>query len=606
MKFKKLISSVLAVCVAVSAASVSSFSVNGADDASGTCGDGINWSLNASTGVLTVSGNGPMDPEISSWNKWTYSDYADSIKEVVFDEGITAVGKNAFGYYSFSAAKYPNLKKVTFPSTLKEINSLAFSGDTSLEQISDLSQLDGLYIAYGAFSGCTSLTGNIVLPENVTGGYEGFQETAITGVKIPATAFLGSDDRPDSMFDGCTSLESVELEEGLKVIGNFMFRNCTKLESIVIPNSLVEYEYFGYEAFSSCTGLKSITIPENMKKAPGGLFNNCAFESVTIPKGMGAEVWVSTYGGMAANARNSSFASNENLKTVTISDGVTSLGYCIFERDINIEEIYVYSKDLATVEPKSSQYASIDKNANPTYYVYKGSKSEKTLKNAGYLTDENTVYILDTKELENAIAEAEAIDTALYTDESVKALTDALESAKAALDSTSADVVDAATEALKAAINALELKPTTFTVSGTITVSDENADEDIVVTLLTGDVEIGVAETNSMGEYVIEDLKEGSYTLVVAGGNYVQRAYEVTVAGEDVTQDVELNLLGDINGDGKISTADVGMANSHAKGVNLLEGYKFDCADVRIDGTISTADVGMINSHAKGVKSLWD
>ena len=48
------------------------------------------------------------------------------------------------------------------------------------------------------------------------------------------------------------------------------------------------------------------------------------------------------------------------------------------------------------------------------------------------------------------------------------------------------------------------------------------------------------------------------------------------------------------------------MANSHAKGVRLLEGYAFDCANVNDEDTeITTADVGMINSHAKGVRALW-
>lgn len=66
----------------------------------------------------------------------------------------------------------------------------------------------------------------------------------------------------------------------------------------------------------------------------------------------------------------------------------------------------------------------------------------------------------------------------------------------------------------------------------------------------------------------------------------------------------QVGIPGDINGDGKVTTADVGLANSHAKGVKLLTGDKFDIADVNNDGKVSTADVGMINSHAKGVKPL--
>ncbi|MCD8327492.1 MAG: carboxypeptidase regulatory-like domain-containing protein [Ruminococcus sp.] len=142
-------------------------------------------------------------------------------------------------------------------------------------------------------------------------------------------------------------------------------------------------------------------------------------------------------------------------------------------------------------------------------------------------------------------------------------------------------------------------------ITGTINVSDEDATTEMTVTAVAEDgTETSVTAT-SMGEYTIEGLASGTYTLVVSGGKYVPREYSIEVDTEDITQDVSLNPYGDVNGDGKATTADVGLANSHAKGVNLLEDYEFDCADVNIDGSVTTADVGKINSHAKGVALLW-
>lgn len=63
-------------------------------------------------------------------------------------------------------------------------------------------------------------------------------------------------------------------------------------------------------------------------------------------------------------------------------------------------------------------------------------------------------------------------------------------------------------------------------------------------------------------------------------------------------------LIGDINNDGKISSADVGLANSHAKGITMLLGDMFKAADVNTDGEITSADVGMINAHVKGIRPL--
>ncbi|MCC8192125.1 MAG: FIVAR domain-containing protein [Ruminococcus sp.] len=213
---------------------------------------------------------------------------------------------------------------------------------------------------------------------------------------------------------------------------------------------------------------------------------------------------------------------------------------------------------------------------------------------------------VDTTYLETAIADAEDVDTSLYTAESVANLTAALENAQTVLanaDSTQ-DEVDAATARLNSAIAALEEVATTYSVAGTIYVSDEDTTTDMTVVAEAADgTETSVTAT-SMGEYVIEGLEAGTYTITISGGKYAPRSYEVEVS-ESLSQDVYLNPYGDVNGDGKVTTADVGLANSHAKGVTTLEDYAFICADVNLDGSVTTADVGKINSHAKGVVALW-
>ena len=50
---------------------------------SGTCGTNVNWSLDTSTGELTISGTGAMtDYSYGNWAPWY--DYKDTIKKVVF------------------------------------------------------------------------------------------------------------------------------------------------------------------------------------------------------------------------------------------------------------------------------------------------------------------------------------------------------------------------------------------------------------------------------------------------------------------------------------------------------------------------------------------
>ncbi len=106
--------------------------------------------------------------------------------------------------------------------------------------------------------------------------------------------------------------------------------------------------------------------------------------------------------------------------------------------------------------------------------------------------------------------------------------------------------------------------------------------------------------------YAIDAIAAGTYTVKVMKKNHVTREYGITVGDTAVTQDVKIHLLGDINGDGKVTTIDYIRAYSHAKGSASLSEYELKCADtVKQDGTVATADAMRIYAHAKGTASLW-
>lgn len=107
---------------------------------SGTCGDGLSWTLK--NGTLTVSGSGEMDP----WAPWEES--RDQITKVVFTGGVTVVGESAF-------AECENLEYVDFGDSMREIDTRAFMGCTSLRAI----HLPVGFRRFGveSFRGCTEL-----------------------------------------------------------------------------------------------------------------------------------------------------------------------------------------------------------------------------------------------------------------------------------------------------------------------------------------------------------------------------------------------------------------------------------------------------------------
>ena len=108
-----------------------------------------------------------------------------------------------------------------------------------------------------------------------------------------------------------------------------------------------------------------------------------------------------------------------------------------------------------------------------------------------------------------------------------------------------------------------------------------------------------VASTDSMTYEAA--LAPGSYTVKFIKEGFVTRTYSVSISDKNETLDAEIHLIGDVNGDGKRTTVDVGIVNSCVKKSSELTGYDLEVANANNDKIISTVDVGMINRIAKGL-----
>ena len=96
--------------------------------------------------------------------------------------------------------------------------------------------VDGVYI-YRAYIGDKS-SGNLVLPEAIDGhryiiGEEAFRDA----LWLRSITVRGVDEILRCAFDGCSALEALQLEEGLRYIGDFAFSE-TALVSVTLPHSL--------------------------------------------------------------------------------------------------------------------------------------------------------------------------------------------------------------------------------------------------------------------------------------------------------------------------------------------------------------------------------
>lgn len=252
---KKALAFLCAVVMIVSVFSVSNpagvasvFStVAAAASNSGPCGEKVNYTINSSTGVLTISGSGDMT-DFSSYSDSPFAmNY--SIKKIVIENGVTSIGSNAF--YSCS-----NVTEVSIPSSVKKIGEYAFCYCSGLKSIVIPNSVTsiGMY----AFYACTVLN-NVTLSSN------------LNTIEIYT-------------FGYCTSLKEITFPASISTIEGYAFWYCTALESLKIPNTVTE---IGECAFKNCTSLMNVTLSKKTVQIPDGIFNGCtALTSVKIPEGI--------------------------------------------------------------------------------------------------------------------------------------------------------------------------------------------------------------------------------------------------------------------------------------------------------------------------------
>ena len=223
----------------------------------GTFGD-LSWSVTKSDGsadcdVLTISGNGDIEEDSYPW-----SDFQNSIKTIVIEDGVTSIGEIAF--YSFS-----NVTSLSIPNSVQTIGDEAFYGLTSLTSLTIGNSVQT--IGDGAFEDLTSLATDIVLPASLTsiGAYAFSAIAKDTENGISITTAKGSQlESIGSQAFGADAKASIDLS------------NCTKLTAIV-----------GEQTF---LGTMDVTLPHTVTSIAQYAFGKIDFFSgehvyIVVPEG---------------------------------------------------------------------------------------------------------------------------------------------------------------------------------------------------------------------------------------------------------------------------------------------------------------------------------
>lgn len=173
-------------------------------DDSGTCGDGVSWTLTGDTLAITYDGTGTGEmTDYDDSRNAPWGSYLSSISTITVGEGVTKVGA-----YSFSMFPEGNTITVTLPSTLITIGNYAFMGTHGLHAIVIPDNVN--YIGEAAFSDCLYLD---TVTINAAGsvlqsiGNDAFVNTAITSISLPDSLTpIGN-----NAFNGCQQLGTVSI-----------------------------------------------------------------------------------------------------------------------------------------------------------------------------------------------------------------------------------------------------------------------------------------------------------------------------------------------------------------------------------------------------------
>ena len=346
-------------------------------------------------------------------------------------------------------------------------------------------------------------------------------------------------------FSGCTSLKTINLPDSITSIGEDAFRNCSVLTGVELPEDLT---FIGNRAFAGCTKIDSIILPEQLKTISNQVFAGTAISDIIIPASV-ETMYTYIYNPVGFNYYNSALYGMENLTKVTFADGMTTVPENALLDCAYIEEVVIYdcNESLETMKTTATE-----KDFKLTVLPCSGCHHRITeIRNTIEATCSANGYTGDTCCKDCGI------------------------------------IIEKGTETEKTAHTEVPVK---------------GFDSDCAKTGLTDGTKCSIcnAVIKSQDEIPVKEHTFGNWTLV-KNPTITEEGMEerkCSVCDETETRAVAKieYLIGDVNGDGKITAADARIVLRVSAKLEKFENYNrpFEVFDIISDGKITAADARKI------------
>lgn len=347
MRLKRVISAALAVSMAVSmmpAAAVPAFAAGTSTNTavttttvdenaptSGDCGvEGhekeVKWAFNKETGVLTISGTGRMADYKYSNTEDTrpWAAFANVIKEVKIEEGVTGIGGNAF-------RNLTALTKTNIPASINYLGDYIFRADSELTDVewapnftapslkdndTDGGTYIGTYVPTSMFDFCSKLGDGKELTKWLPSSFTGVGCAAFRGTKFTVDfdnwsnlKYIGA-----RAFEQMPYLESFTLTDGIQI--GLRGTDSNAFNGSGLKKLIVNTEEVPRCFANGCTKLTDITLGSAVKKIQPFAFQSTAITTLDVPEGI-------------SNIGDNAFYACQNLNKLTFR-GKTTLGTTVF------------------------------------------------------------------------------------------------------------------------------------------------------------------------------------------------------------------------------------------------------------------------------------